>query len=176
VRAIHSPYLDNAVIDNGVSLVTSTAAGRANVMTASFFAENSHVPVLLRVAVARSCLTHDLISASGWFGLSVLHDGQRGLALKCGTLSGRDFPQKLQRLGLSYWLGTHGVPLLSNCLTTSECRVADQFELGDHTLFLGEIVGSFRQTACAFREPLLVSDLLSTFFRDEGAHFARPEH
>jgi len=171
-----SPYLDQAIIDNGVSLLTSAAAGCANVMTVTFFAENSHVPVLLRVAVARACLSHELILAAGWFGLSVLGQGQEELALKCGTISGRECAKKFERLGLSYWLSEHGVPLLGRCLTTSECRVADQLELGEHTLFLGEVVSSLRQTSYASREPLLVSDLLKHLSADEGTYFAGTEH
>lgn len=154
-----SPYLAHAVIDNGVALVTSAVESRCNVMTASFFAESSHIPVLVRVAIAPSCLTHDLIVTSGWFGLSLLSKGQEDLALSCGSMSGREV-FKLQRLGLRYHLGAHGVPLLPDCLTTSECRVIEQTALADHTLFTGEIVASFRQSKISYRETLLVSDLV----------------
>jgi hypothetical protein len=94
-----SPYLVHAVIDNGVALVTSAVNGRCNVMTASFFAEISHISVLSRVAIAPSCLTHDLIVRSGWFGLSLLSKGQEEPALSCGSISGRKSRQtKLRAL------------------------------------------------------------------------------
>lgn len=153
-----NPYLDRALVDNAVALVTSAHGGRRNVMTASFFAESSHVPVLLRVAVSPATLTHELVSASGWFGLSVLGRGQERLALHCGTVSGRSEP-KLERLRLAHRAGENGVPLLPGCLTTSACRVVERVELGDHTLFVGEIASSFRQPSLAYREALLVSDL-----------------
>jgi len=106
-----SPYLLHAVIDNGIALVTSAINGRCNLMTASFFAESSQIPVLVRVAIAPSCLTHVLIVRTSWFGLSLLSKGQEELAFYCGSISGREV-SKLQRLGLRYHLGTHGVPLL----------------------------------------------------------------
>ena len=154
-----SPYLVHAVVDNAVALVTSSVDGRSNVMTASFFAESSHIPVLVRVAIAPSCLTHDLIVRAGWFGLSILSRGQEALALICGSASGRDV-SKLQTHGIRYYLGTHGVPLLPDCLTTSECRVVERIPSGEHTLFTGEIVSSFRQSTISYREALLVSDLV----------------
>jgi flavin reductase (DIM6/NTAB) family NADH-FMN oxidoreductase RutF len=152
-------YLDSAVIDSGVALVTSACGDRRNVMTASFFAESSHLPVLLRVAVAPTSFTHELIDASGWFGLSVLAKGQQRLALACGGVSGRDQP-KLEQLRLPIRLTEHRLPLLTGCLTTSACRVVARYELPDHTLFLGKITSSFRQTRMADRPPLLVSDVV----------------
>jgi len=153
-----SPYVSQAVVDGGVALVTSAGRGLINVMTASFFAESSHLPVLLRVALAPRSLTHELVSVSGWFGLSVLCRGQEGLAVRCGTESGREFP-KFERWKIRHVLSPHGVPLLRDALTTSECRVVTQVPLRDHTLFIGEIVASFTQTRQSFRDPLLVSEL-----------------
>ena len=153
-----SPYLAQAVVDGGVALVTSAGHGRINAMTVSFFAESSHLPVLLRVALAPQSLTHELVSDSGWFGLSVLRHGQEELALQCGTASGREF-RKFERWKIRHHLSPHGVPLLRDALTTSECRVVTKVPLRDHTLFIGEVVASFTQTRQSFRDPLLVSEL-----------------
>lgn len=153
-----SPYITQAPADSGVGLVTSADRDRLNVMTASFFAESSHLPVLLRVAVAPGTLTHELISASGWFGLSVLCQGQERLALECGSMSGRDV-RKLAELRIPYRLTANGVPLLEQTLTTSECRVRSVLPLGDHALFVAEVTSSFTQSRLSYRDPLLVSDL-----------------
>ncbi len=158
ISASVSAYLSRAVVDGGVGLVTSAAGGRLNVMTASFFAESSHLPVLLRVAIAPGSLTHELVSESGWFGLSVLCQGQEALALRCGSVSGREIP-KLARWRIRYRLSPNGVPLLREALTTSECRVTTSVPLQDHHLFVGEVVSSFTQTRRSFRDPLLVSEL-----------------
>ena len=151
-------YLQDAVIDNGVAIVTSAHAGRVNAMTVSFFAESSHLPVLCRVAISPKTLTHELVEASGWFGLSVLGRGQEALALGCGTRSGRS-GCKFDALGLAHRPGPHGVPLLPGCITTSECRVVERIDLGDHTLFVGEMLTSLRQTRASHLEVLLLSNL-----------------
>jgi flavin reductase (DIM6/NTAB) family NADH-FMN oxidoreductase RutF len=153
-----SPYVTQAVVDGGVALVTSAGRGLINVMTASFFAESSHLPVLLRVALAPRSLTHDLVSDFGWFGLSVLCRGQEELALGCGSASGRNIP-KFERWRIEYNLSPNGIPLLRDALTTSECRVVARVSLRDHTLFVAEVVTSFTQTRRSFRDPLLVSEL-----------------
>jgi flavin reductase (DIM6/NTAB) family NADH-FMN oxidoreductase RutF len=153
-----SPYLTRAVLDAGVGLVTSAARGWTNVMTASFFAESSHLPVLLRIALASNSLTHELVSESGRFGLSVLCQGQEELALGCGSGSGREV-SRFERWRIRHHLSPNGVPLLRDTLTTSECRVVGREVLGDHTLFVGEVVASFTQTRQSFRDPLLVSQL-----------------
>jgi flavin reductase (DIM6/NTAB) family NADH-FMN oxidoreductase RutF len=156
-----SPYLSGSVLDNLVALVTSVSANRPNVMTVSFFAESSHVPSLLRVSIGRETLTYANIIEHGWFGLSVLARGQKKWALGCGTSSGRD-RSKFEWLGIDYQTSARGVPLLPVCLTTSECRVVDRVELPGHTLFIGELMASFRQTRQAYREALLVSELMDS--------------
>jgi flavin reductase (DIM6/NTAB) family NADH-FMN oxidoreductase RutF len=162
-----SPYLDGAVIDAGVALLTAADGERANVMTVSFFAESSHLPPLLRVSVATASWTHGLVAASGRFGLGMLGRGQEALAIRCGTTSGREGP-KLERLGIACRTDPSGVPVLEDCLTFSICRVVERIELGDHTLFVGEIERSVRQTARAYRPVLLVSDLVD-FLRSAKA-------
>lgn len=154
-----SPYLTHAVVENAVALVTSSHGAQKNAMTVTFFAESSHVPPLLRVAISPTCLTHELITHSGWFGLSLLAEGQDELALTCGTNSGRRL-DKFAELRLRHRLTDNGVPLLLDCLTTSECQVIDRIELGDHTLFVGRIRESFRQLALSYRDALLVSHLV----------------
>jgi flavin reductase (DIM6/NTAB) family NADH-FMN oxidoreductase RutF len=155
-----SPYLASAILDNPVALVTSAHGGRRNVMTASLFAESSHLPVLLRVAIRPTTLTHELVAASGWFGLSILASHQGELARACGASSGRD-GSKFERLRLKTFAGPRDVPLLPGLLTTSACRVVERIELGEHTLFVGEIVESYRQSRLAHLPPLLVSDLVA---------------
>ncbi len=133
-------------------------------MTASFFAESSHVPLLVRVAVSPSTLTHEWIRESRAFGISVLARGQEEIAWFCGAHSGRGIA-KLERLGLRWRMDPHGIVLVPNAFSTSACRVVEEVELTDHTLFVGEIVASFRQSMQSSRAPLLVSELAAASAR-----------
>jgi len=169
-----SVYLERAVIDNAVALVTSSDGGRQTVMTATFFAESSHVPPLLRVSISPSSLSHELIVRSGWFGLSMLASGQEDLALGCGAISGRK-ADKFALLQLPRYLTDRGVPLLPGCLTTSECQVVEQIGLNDHTLFIGRIESSYRQSRLSYRPLLLVSNLIDYLDNDPGTRHARSQ-
>ena len=42
--------------------------------------------------------------------------------------------------GIAVRLGTTGVPLLTDALGWLECRVLAEHDVGDHTLFVGEVV------------------------------------
>ena len=158
-RQNQSPYLHSAILDNAVALVTSAHDGQCNVMTVTFFAESSHLPALVRVSIAPTTWTYELIKASGRFGINILARFQAELALACGTASGRG-ESRFARHSIPYQLGAHGVPLLRHCLTSSECIVRESVELPGHTLFVGEIVSSFRQPSLAHHKALLVSDLI----------------
>jgi flavin reductase (DIM6/NTAB) family NADH-FMN oxidoreductase RutF len=158
-------YLDGAIVDNGVALVTSAHRGQKNAMTATFFAESSHLPPLLRVSIARNSFTWGLVGEAGRFGLSVLAQGQEELAIRCGTGSGKG----TERLAtISHRMGAHGVPLLMDALTTSECLVVDALELPDFTVFVAEVVASYRETSKSYLRPLLVSELRDHVAKSHG--------
>jgi flavin reductase (DIM6/NTAB) family NADH-FMN oxidoreductase RutF len=169
-----SPYLDGAVLDAAVALVTSAHDGHKNVMTASFFAESSHVPALVRVSIATTAWSHELITCSGWFGLSLLSRDQSQWALGCGTGSGRD-GCRFERWRLRWRPGPHGLPLLDDCLTTTACRVVERVDLPGHTLFVGAVAQSYRQTAVAYRPTLLLSDLVNDLHLGARDAHARSE-
>jgi len=146
--------------DGGVALITTVRDGVPNAMTASFFAESSHEPMLVRVAIAPTTLTHKLVREAGAFGISILACGQEHAALFCGAHTGRDVA-KLDLLGMRWTVDSRGVVLLRDAFSTCACQVVEEKELPDHTLFTGEITSGYRQTMQAFRAPLLVSDLLA---------------
>jgi flavin reductase (DIM6/NTAB) family NADH-FMN oxidoreductase RutF len=58
----------------------------------------------------------------------------------CGTKSGRDV-DKFEEAGLTRAPAEEvSVPLIAECMGWLECRVKDRIELGDHVLFVGEIL------------------------------------
>ncbi len=44
--------------------------------------------------------------------------------------------------GIAYHFGQTGAPLLDDALATLECRVVQEAVGGDHTVFMGEVVGT----------------------------------
>jgi len=60
----------------------------------------------------------------------------------CGTISGRE-TDKYAKADLKTRRGDKvSVPLIAGCLANLECKVVADYEVGDHTLFVGEIVAA----------------------------------
>ena len=129
-----------------VVAITTSAGGRSNGMIANSAQRASLVPSLPRVSmyVSKPNYTHDLIAASGVFGLHLLRRDQWELIWHLGLQSGRDV-DKLA--ALPNRPGATGCPLLTDVAAAFECRVINTMDAGAATFFLGEIV-DVRQQDC----------------------------
>jgi len=129
--------------DGPVVLVTAAYKGRMNLMTAAWTTPISSRPKLVGVAIHPGRFTHDLIKRSGEFALNI---PGRPLAEKvrlCGSVSGENVEDKFELAGLTPVEAKHvRAPLIEECLGHLECAVVDAIELGDHTLFVGEVVAA----------------------------------
>ena len=98
-------------------------------------------PPCVAVAISKNNLTHEFITASAEFAISILDEDtpmeQIGLF---GFKSGRDV-DKLSRCG--YKKGITGCPLVTDhVLTVIEARVVKQCDVHTHTIFIGEVVSA----------------------------------
>lgn len=151
-----SPYISQAITPGAVGLLITLSGTVRNVMTVSFFSEVAHYPASLWVSVHRQSYTHQLIEESGRFTLAVLHDGQRELALRCGSVSGRN-TDKCATLSLHD--GPEGFLFPDDALSAVACRVRSRHSLDDHTLFLADILVGELETRNSIRRHLLTVDL-----------------
>ena len=105
----------------------------------------SIVPARPRLSVAlwKDNFTHDLANASRAFAVHLLRDDQDSLVYRFGLKSGRDV-DKFE--SLEFEVGASGSPIIKDCLAVFECRVVNQMDGGDHTLFLADIFESRRQS------------------------------
>ena len=95
----------------------------------------------MMVAVDRSRYSHEGIKSHREFVINYPAEEQAGSALVCGTKSGRNM-DKISLTGLELMKSTHvNVPTIKDCVAAFECRLEDSFEAGDHTLFVGRVVG-----------------------------------
>lgn len=75
------------------------------------------------------------------FVLNYPSEDQADAAWVCGTKSGRDGDKiKLSGLRLVDSKAVK-VPTIEGVTVAFECKVVDKFETGDHTVFVGEVVG-----------------------------------
>jgi flavin reductase (DIM6/NTAB) family NADH-FMN oxidoreductase RutF len=122
-----------------VVAVTTSAGGRRNGMISNSAQRASLVPSVPRVSlyVSKINLTHDLIYASGVFGLHLLRNDQWDVIWTLGLESGRD-RDKLSALDVR--VGETGCPMLVDVRAAFECRVTNAMDAGAATFFLGDIV------------------------------------
>jgi flavin reductase (DIM6/NTAB) family NADH-FMN oxidoreductase RutF len=128
---------------SGLYVVGATDKGeRRNAMTLNFATQVSFDPKWLGIGVEREAFTHELIAAGGVFSLCLVEREDRAIVRKftkpvpvdlaAHTLN--DFP---------FFAGpVTGAPVLSQAVAYVECEVRQTVEIGDHTLFLGEIANA----------------------------------
>jgi len=145
-----------------VVAVTTSAGGRRNGMIANSAQRASLVPSVPRISlyISKINLTHDLIYASGVFGVHLLRNDQWDLIWKLGLESGRTH-DKLE--GLELRIGETGCPLLVDVRVAFECRVVNAMDAGAATFFLGDIVSVHEGPPA----PVMTSDYFRANMDDE---------
>lgn len=133
---------------SGVSVVTTVAGDGWHGMTASSFSSVSVDPPLILVCLNRRIQTHALIEASGVFAVSVLAKDQ--------TMTGRRFAGQegvTDRFADGAWqTRVTGAPVLTDAVGWLDCRVVHAYAGGDHTIFVGAVLGASTERIVA---PLL---------------------
>lgn len=125
---------------SGVTIVTTLDAdGVRKGMTASSFSSVSLTPPLVSVCLLKTLYTHRLISESGVFGVNVLAKDQQEVARKFAGM----IPGVEDRFEGEPWtIAETGVSLLDDALGWVDCRVVHEYDGGDHTIFVGEVVAA----------------------------------
>lgn len=121
----------------GVYVIGAKVGEKINGMTAAWVAQVSSEPPMVMVAVGKTHYTRELIEKSGFFSINILASDQHELVRKCGFTSGRD-TDKLAGEELTYKVT--GAPILPNSAAYLDCKVVERYEIGDHVIFVGEVV------------------------------------
>jgi flavin reductase (DIM6/NTAB) family NADH-FMN oxidoreductase RutF len=122
---------------SGVTIMTTTAAGRMHGMTVSAFASQSLEPLLILVSVERSTLMHRLVMNSRAFAINILDEHGEGTARFFADNARLDGPEFREG---GYHLGTTGSPILEEATGYLEATVDSTLAAGDHTIVIGRVV------------------------------------
>lgn len=117
----------------GVTIVTAEADGQAAGMTLNSFTSVSLDPLLILVSLGHGSRTLSATTKSGCFTVSILHRGQRHVAIDFAD-RGAPFAAEHVRRNDGGFLAVNGAAAVL-C-----CRVVDTLRAGDHDLVLGEVV------------------------------------
>ena len=120
---------------SGVAVVTVDLEGERIGLTVSSLVSLSLEPPLVGVAVSRQAALHELLRRARVFGASLLGEGQEDVA----TRFSRGLPPIALWSGVRVREGTEP-PLLEGALGWLVCETRAEHPVGDHTLFVGEVV------------------------------------
>ena len=138
----------------GVTVVTTIVDSEPHGMTANAFASASLAPPLVLVCVDRQAQLHAYLEEATAFGVSILAADQQELFVWFATPERP--PGAGQFAGISWFRGTGtGAPLLDGAAARLECRRAERFPAGDHSIYTGQVVAADFDTSIA---PLLYVD------------------
>ena len=132
------------------ALVTSvTAQGAPNIIAlGEVFNVSISKPVWVGLAIRKATYSHGLLCAQKEFVVNLPTAGMIDQVLECGSVSGRDCPDKFAAFGLTPVPATQvAPPLIDECPVNLECRLVNVTETGDHDLFLGEVVAQHVDSA-----------------------------
>jgi flavin reductase (DIM6/NTAB) family NADH-FMN oxidoreductase RutF/rubredoxin len=123
----------------GMCILSSSRDGRSNGCIVNTVFQLTPEPPMVAVSVNRKCLTHEYISASKVFTVSILSENTPTLFIgKFGFRSGRDI-DKFE--GVRCRAGQTGAPIvLDNTAAFIEAQVTQSIDIETHTLFIGRIV------------------------------------
>ena len=126
-------------LPSGLYVLGSRHGERRNGMTLNWAMQVAIEPKRVAVSILRSAYTHELVEAGGVFSLNVLKRSDRAMVRRfvkpvvvddrSGLLGGHPFHD-----------GVTGAPVLDEAHAYLDCRVAQQVPVGDHTLFIGDVV------------------------------------
>lgn len=126
-----------AKIPTAVAVVTSTSDAGFSGVTVSSFGSLSLDPPLAFVSILKEINSHDRLLNADGFAINVL---SREHTFFAEQFSGQTPLADPEFARVPHRIGALGVPLINGCLSWIECRRWAEYQAGDHTLFVGEIV------------------------------------
>ncbi|NBM16046.1 flavin reductase family protein [Streptomyces sp. GC420] len=140
-----TPSVLRAVMSRFATGVTVITVGgeHLHAMTANAFSSVSLDPPSVLCSVGHSAVMHGALTSAGRFAVNILGVEQEPLA--------RHFADKDRTLGAAQFEGVPwaegrrtGAPLLSGSLAWLECELTAAHAFGDHTIFIGTVLGAGR--------------------------------
>jgi len=119
----------------GVTIATVLdRTGSPHGLTVSSFTSVSLEPPLILVCLGHEVTNIQHFRSATHFGINVLRSDQQALSERFAR-KGQD-----RFNGLAWDSGKTGAPLIPGCLARIECRIYSRIPMGDHDIFIGEMV------------------------------------
>ena len=125
---------------HGVSVLTVDFEGERMGVTIGSLVSLSLEPPLVGVSIGKEASSYELLRRSGEFVVSLLAEDQEALAQHFA----RGVPPIAHWSGIAIRDSQLGPPLLEGAVGWLECRVWADYDAGDHTMFVGEVLRAGR--------------------------------
>jgi len=138
IMAVDDPTFKRALSHflSGVTVVTTVYEGvRCGITVASFASLSLHPPLVL-VCIEKNVKSHELIPLAEKFAVNILGEDQQDISNRFASRSEDRFA------GLETIEGKLGLPLIPGAICAIECRLHGSLAGGDHTIFVGEVIGA----------------------------------
>ena len=126
-----------------VGLVTSNGPFGDDVMACEWTHHVSYSPGLIVVCIRPSDATHENIKQTKEFGVSLCAVDQSIMSSVSGGYSGSNYDKikALKELGFEFYNAKKiKTVMVKGAAMNAECKLANEYSLGDHTMFVGEVL------------------------------------
>lgn len=128
------------MIPYGLYVMTSESEeGDTAAATVSWVTQTSFEPPLIAIGVKIDTGIHTITKNSGTFALNIIDKGQPDIAYAFFKPS-KKADGKIN--GKSYSSGVTGSPILDNVPAYIECKLVKTIDVGDHSIFVGEVINA----------------------------------
>lgn len=119
---------------SGVTVVTTKdAAGKLHGITVSAFCSVSLRPPMILICIEKSTASHYAFEESGEFVVNILDGNQQSHSEHFAS------PHLEKFAGIDYTLSASGIPVLSDVLVNLECRIVNNYDGGDHSVYVASV-------------------------------------
>ena len=129
-----------------VGLITSNGPYGHNIMSAEWTHHISYEPGLIAVCIRPDDATHENIEKTNEFGVNLAASEQNVVASISGGNTGKkvDKISILKELGVKFFKAKKiNALMVEGAAMNAECKLAKEMPLGDHTMFVGEVVEAY---------------------------------
>lgn len=117
----------------GVTVITAESDDAVRGMTANAFMSGSLAPPLCIISVAKKARMHELLEKAGHFGVSILARDQEAVSQHFARQGATEPDLAFEHI--------EGIPVLAGVTASLAAEIDTRHDCGDHTLFIGRIVG-----------------------------------
>ncbi len=136
-----------------VGLITSNGPHGHDITSVEWTHQVSYSPGLIAICINESHAACDNINKTKEFGVSICAIDQSRLSSVAGSMSGKDYDKiaALKELGFEFYNADKiKTVMVKGAALNLECKVIKKIGLGDHIMFVGEIISA----ATSEKEPL----------------------